>query len=255
MHATRRMITLSACLVLLLLAGPIAAVAVGIAPLGRDWRLATHNVTGIAPDPAIRREAIVQVYGARAFSWRGAFGIHTWFAVKPQGATTFTTYEVIGWRYYHGLPAIRAAERRPDTEWFGNAPVVLAELSGPAAAEAIPEIERAVAAYPYNHDYRVWPGPNSNTFTAYVARAVPALHLDLPPTAVGKDYLADGILAPTPSGTGYQLSVGGVFGLLAGLDEGIEFTVFGLGIGVDPLDLALRLPGLGRVGWRSIGQL
>jgi hypothetical protein len=29
------------------------------------------------------REAVVQVYSARAVSWRGWFGVHTWIAVKP----------------------------------------------------------------------------------------------------------------------------------------------------------------------------
>ena len=214
-----------------------------------DWRRATHNVTGIAPDPATTDEAVVQVYAARAFSWRGAFGIHTWIAAKRKGAPTFTTFEVIGWRHYRGLSAIKVAERRPDTEWFGSAPMILAELRGNAATAAIPEIESAVATYPFNHEYRVWPGPNSNTFTAFVARAVPRLRLDLPPTAVGKDYLGDGrIVAPTPSGTGYQISLGGLFGALAGTEEGVEVTLFGLAVGVDPLDFRLRLPGLGRVG-------
>src|SRR3546814_19339770 len=75
--------------------------------------------------------------------------------------------------------------RSPDRHWFGSAPQILAELRGSAAAEAIPQIEAAVAAYPFATQYRTWPGPNSNTFTAWVARAVPALRLDLPPPPVG----------------------------------------------------------------------
>ena len=76
------------------------------------------------------------------------------------------------------------------------------------------QIEAAVAAYPYPHSYRAWPGPNSNTFTAFVARRVPELGLDLPPTAIGKDWLGGGTLvATTPSGTGWQLSLAGVLGV------------------------------------------
>ena len=37
----------------------------------------------------------------------------------------------------------------------------------------IDRIESAVDAYPYAYRYRVWPGPNSNSFTAFVARKVP----------------------------------------------------------------------------------
>jgi len=78
---------------------------------------------------------------------------------------------------------------------------------------------------------------------------VPELGLDLPPTAVGKDYLGPGsFLARSPSGTGYQVSLFGLLGVLIGREEGIEFNLLGLGFGIDPLDLALRLPGLGRVG-------
>jgi hypothetical protein len=38
----------------------------------------------------------------------------------------------------------------------------------------------------------MWPGPNSNTFTAAVLRAVPELAILLPPNAIGKDF-RDGI--------------------------------------------------------------
>jgi hypothetical protein len=70
--------------VLLLLAGPLAAASVGgCSRLSGDWATASRQSAGIAPDPALTREAVVQVYGARAFRWRGAFAVHTWIAVKP----------------------------------------------------------------------------------------------------------------------------------------------------------------------------
>jgi len=33
-----------------------------------------------------------------------------------------------------------------------------------------------------------------------------------------------------------------------GIEEGLEFNLLGLSVGVDPNDFALRLPGFGRVG-------
>ena len=51
-----------------------------------DWRTASREPVGLAPDPATTTEAVIQVYGARAVRWRGYFGIHTWIAVKPSGA-------------------------------------------------------------------------------------------------------------------------------------------------------------------------
>ena len=56
-------------------------------------------------------EAVVQVYGARTWGWRGNFGVHTWVAVKPAKARAYTVYEVIGWRlrWADSVVAIHAA--------------------------------------------------------------------------------------------------------------------------------------------------
>jgi hypothetical protein len=40
-----------------------------------DWRTASRESVGLAPDPATTREAVVQVYAARALSWRGYFAV------------------------------------------------------------------------------------------------------------------------------------------------------------------------------------
>jgi hypothetical protein len=110
-------------------------------------------------------------------------------------------------------------------------------------------VEDAVARYPYPRTYRTWPGPNSNTFVAWVGREVPELRLHLPPTAIGKDYLPNGVpVGRTPGGRGAQLSVLGLAGVLAGWDEGLEVNVLGLTFGVDVLNPALKLPVAGRLG-------
>jgi hypothetical protein len=214
-----------------------------------DWRTASRESIGIAPDPATTREAVVQVYVARAFGWRGALGVHSWIAVKPTGAPAFTVHEVIGWYAYRGESVVRNSNRAPDGRWYGNAPEIIAELRGEGVDEVIARIEAVAASYPHTLDYTVWPGPNSNTFTAYIARAVPELGLDLPPTAIGKDYLTGGaFFAGAPSGTGWQVSLWGLFGVLVALDEGIEVNLLGLTVGLDILQPALKLPGLGRLG-------
>ena len=212
-----------------------------------DWRTASRESAGIAPDPALTPEAVVQVYAARAFNWRGYLGVHTWIATKRQGAPAFMVYEVIGWRAYHDLPVVEVAEKAPDRRWFGAMPQILLDRRGDAAAAMIGEIEAAVASYPYAHEYRLWPGPNSNTFTAYVARHVPGMDLDLPPTAIGKDYLDNGIFAAAPSGSGFQVSLFGLLGIMVAVEEGLEVNLLGLTFGIDPKDLALKLPGIGRL--------
>jgi len=65
--------------------------------LAQYWWNASREPVDLAPDPATTPEAVVQVYGARSFSWRGHLGIHTWIAVKPTDAQAYTVYEVIGW--------------------------------------------------------------------------------------------------------------------------------------------------------------
>ncbi len=170
--------------------------------MGSDWRTASREPANIAPDPAKTHEAVVHVYAARAFSWRGAFGVHTWISVKPTGAPTYTVYEVISWRGYRGNSVLAIHNGAPDRYWFGKRPELIAELRGDGVDDVIGKIDRAARLYPYQYDYKVFPGPNSNTFTAWVARHTPELRLDLPPTAIGKDYLGDSLVSEAPSGTG-----------------------------------------------------
>ena len=112
-----------------------------------------------------------------------------------------------------------------------------------------PGIFAPESSYPYPNTYRPWPGPNSNTFLAQIARQVPDLAIQLPSNAVGKDFLpGGGLFAAAPSGSGFQLSLYGLFGILLAAREGLEVNLLGLGLGVDPVRPALKLPALGRLG-------
>jgi hypothetical protein len=215
---------------------------------GRWWEL-RRDSSGQAPDPAGTQDAVIQVYAARTVGWRGVLAVHTWIALKPSGAPAYTRYEVMGWGVDRGAPALRINRTGPDNYWFGSCPEVLIDRRGAGVDALIAEVEEAVKAYPYPASYRTWPGPNSNTFTAYVGRAVPGLRLELPPTAIGKDYLPGPALAGlSPSGTGLQLSLLGLAGVLIGREEGLELNLLGLTFGVDVKRPALKLPVVGRLG-------
>jgi len=217
--------------------------------MGSDWRTASREPAGIAPDPATTPEALVQVYAARAWGWRGRFAVHSWIAVKPSNAPAFTVYEVIGWRAYHGMSPVAVHNRPADGRWFGAMPKLLFELRGDGVDDVIRRIDAASETYPHADTYRAWPGPNSNTFIAHIVRSVPELTVDLPPTAIGKNYLPNGsVFAKTPGGTGVQVSVFGLLGVMVGVEEGLEVNLFGLVFGIDPKDLALKLPVVGRLG-------
>lgn len=230
--------------------GPFLVYLTGGARLRGDWSVASQTPVGLAPAPSQVHEAVVQVYAARAFAWRGVFSVHTWLVVKPAHATHYTRYEVIGWRLYRGMsPVSVSSERPPDAQWFGADPWLLRDLRGDVAAEVIAALPAAVAAYPYPQSYRAWPGPNSNTFIAHLGRELPQLRLTLPAHAIGKDYVPGGVaLTRSPSGRGVQFSLAGVLGLIVGLDEGLEVNVLALNVGLDPAGPALSLPGVGRVG-------
>jgi hypothetical protein len=233
------------------LAALVLAIGAGaVTRAGADWRTACREPVGLAPDPAQTAQAVVQVYAARTVGVRGLFGVHSWVAVKPADAKAFTVYEVIGWKLRWDDTAVSARTRAPDARWFGNEPELLADVRGAAAEPLIPRIERAVRSYPFPAEYRAWPGPNSNTFTAWVTRAVPELRADLPPTAIGKDYLKGGIFARAPSGSGYQLSIAGLLGITASTVEGLEVNLLGLTFGIDPWPPAIKLPLAGRIGAR-----
>lgn len=216
-------------------------------PPEAHWSRADRSPTGIAPIASVEKRAVVQVYAARAYRWRGIFAVHSWIAVKPENGLRFTRYEVMGWG-----PALRVSSGPVDARWFGKDPELIFDARGEEAARLIPEIEAAVAAYPYsgNGDYGLWPGPNSNSFTASILRAVPGLTASLPPHAIGKDFTPNWIdFMPTPSNTGWQVSFRGYGGAAIGLVEGVELHLLGQTIGIDVLRPALKVPAIGRIGF------
>jgi hypothetical protein len=217
-----------------------------------DWRNASRAAVGLAPDPSATREPIVQVYAARTVRWRGYFGVHTWIAAKRAGAPDYTVYEVMGWRLRRGGTTVSAQVRQPDARWYGNAPTLIAERRGQDVEALIDRIETAVADYPYADTYRLWPGPNSNTFTAHVLRTVPELRADLPANAIGKDYIGPAFVAWSPSGTGVQFNFFGLLGAMAGIEEGLEINALGLTFGIDPKDLAVKLPMAGSLSLKNV---
>lgn len=211
-----------------------------------DWRTASREPVGLAPDANLVKEAVIQVYGARALGAKGLFGVHTWVAVKPTNAQTWTVYEVMGWRLRWGESVVVVRNRPPDGRWFGAVPELYADRRGAGVDQLIERIDKAARAYPHAKEYTLWPGPNSNTFTAWIARAVPELELDLPATAIGKDYLGNAIFASAPSGSGFQISLAGLLGIAASGVEGLELNVLGLNFGIGPN--GVKLPLVGRIG-------
>ena len=132
--------------------------------------------------------------------------------------------------------------------------MVVADVQAAEAEQLIPKIEAAVQEYRFANagDYRVWPGPNSNTFTATVMRAVPELATALPSNAIGRDFRLGSHFGTTDSGTGLEVNLWGLLGFKIGWIEGIEINFLGLVAGLDLRNTALKLPGYGRLGIDAI---
>ena len=155
------------------------------------WKTASRASSNLAPLPKEHKEAVVQAYAAALWGFRGKFADHTWLATKKPGADSYTVYEVIGWRKISKKhnSVLRVEKDIPDRLWFGNMPRLLVDLKGEEAEKAIGKIHAAAIKYPYKTDYSLIFGPNSNTFTAWVACQVPELNLRLSRRAIGKNRL------------------------------------------------------------------
>jgi len=156
---------------------------------GKTWRTASRQSAGMAPDPSVTMEAVMQVYGADTWGWRGWFAIHTWIAAKRTGESNYKVYDVVGWRGYSGQSVMRITQDIPDRYWFVEKPRLIKEHRGKEVDDLIDAVDKAAHVYPWKTTYKAFPGPNSNTFTAWIAKHVPELELDLPFSAIGSGYV------------------------------------------------------------------
>ena len=218
------------------------------------WDKASRESVNLVASPQEVSEAQVQFYSAKAYSWRGKFSQHTWIATKEKNAESYLVYQVVLWGTYFGADGVVVVKPdQPDRRWFDARPEIIYSAAGEEAEKLIPQIQAATKSYPYQKFYRAYPGPNSNTFLSHVIRKIPDLKIALPNNAIGKDWLCDknGVkfFAISESKTGVQFSFFGMFGIILGLVEGLEINIIGLSFGVDFMRPALKLPGVGRVGF------
>ena len=244
----RRLFKLLSAFAVLLIVLPIAAGAAYSYAKGwpNSWHAADWSSSGLLPEASSDKPAAIYIMAARSGRWKGIFAVHHWLVVKPAGAASYERFEVVGW----GTPVRRNAYA-PDGRWYSSEPYVVHRMHGATAQALIPKVVAAARGYAWSTpgQYVVWPGPNSNTFVASIARKVPELGAELDPAGVGKDWLGPGIqTGAMPSGTGFQISYNGFIGAGISHREGIELHFLGATIGVDFDDLAIKLPALGRIG-------
>jgi hypothetical protein len=214
-----------------------------------SWRDADWSSVRALPAAAEHPDARVLVLSGRTGGWKGVVATHSWIVIKRANAAAWTRYDVVGW----GNP-VRVNGWAPDGRWYGTPPRVVADLRGAAAEKLIPRIEATVKDYRWRNagDYKIWPGPNSNSFVAAVLREIPELRATLPVNAIGRDFRPNFYAGFTDSGTGVEINLWGYAGLKLGWIEGFEINFFSLVVGLDVRNPALKLPGFGRVGFSPL---
>ena len=192
-------------------------------------------------------EAVIRVYAARTWGSKGIFAVHSWIAMKRQNSDDFEVIQVIGWKQEYNGNVLFRETNVPIDSWWGNEATLLLDLQGDDAEAIIDKVDAVVEEYPWRNEYTLYPGPNSNTFVAWVGLQVPEMGLDLPSTAIGKDWRPlEQSLGHSASGTGFQASLLGLLGTSIGVEEGLEVNVLGLSFELDVFDFAIEVPLFGR---------
>ena len=106
----------------------------------------------------------------------------------PENPAFWEATDERGLIFYQGGSVVRIRQDIPDRYWFGAKPKVIADYRGEGVDKIIEDILDAANNYPWKRTYKGFPGPNSNTFTAWIGREVPRLNLQLPFSAIGKGY-------------------------------------------------------------------
>lgn len=211
------------------------------------WSDARWSSAKILPEASASEDAAIYIFSAMTGGLKGAVASHAWIVTKEKGADAYNRYDKVGW----GSP-IRRNHRPPDAYWYSNPPQLVKVVTGVDAELLIPKVEGAIAAYPYAEPggYQIFPGPNSNTFVAYVLRTVPELGAVLPPHAVGRDYLPAGEFVHVDTDwRDVHVTLRGLIGVSAGLRSGFEVHFLGLVAGLDFANPGIKVPALGRIGF------
>jgi hypothetical protein len=212
----------------------------------KTWREANWTASGVLPKADGDREAAIYIMSANTGGFKGAVASHSWIVTKATGDTTYNRYDKVGW----GAP-VRRNNYAADAFWYSNTPHIVRSITGPEADRLVPKVAAAIQSYPYSGvgDYRIYPGPNSNSFVAYVLRSLPDLGAVLPPDAVGRDFPTDGrMFEIDPDGRDMHATLYGLVGFAAGARSGFEVHFMGLVAGIDIANPGVKIPAIGRIG-------
>lgn len=133
------------------------------------------------------RRMIVQLLSATLPPPIGLFAAHYWFNVVEDGRCerweVWQSPDAGGVSFGH----LHCNLKAPEAGVGGGPSRVAAVWSGDAAVRLKGVLDTAKDAYPHRHRYRPFPGPNSNTFAAWVLRRA-GIDYTLPWNAIGRGF-------------------------------------------------------------------
>ncbi len=196
-----------------------------------------------------RGEGVVAVLSEALPHSMSQIARHSWIATRASGEGSFTRWEVAGAAHRER----DADPLRPQCGCGRDTPEdadvrIHAIVRGEEAEAIIACLARETDRYNEENDYGFWPGPNCNTYVATMARRC-GISVELPATAVGREYRGLVSAGVTTGGTGVVAETP-IVGAKVGLTEGVELHLFGGAFGIDFWPPAIIVPlGPGRIGF------
>ena len=169
--------------------------------------------------------------------WVARFATHSWVDYRPDVNSAWRRIEIVNKNsglLHHTISDEQAYAKK---RW-GERVRVLSRSDG----KKNPYFVRDIMAFARGYDasvYRVWPGPNSNTFAERLLRQVDGASAQLNHNAVGKEH--GFYVGKTAGGTGVELQTP-LVGAAVGLHEGVELSLLGLSGGVSFYPFAIKIP-------------
>lgn len=196
-------------------------------------------------DPSIRQDALIVVKDVQIPDDEpllAQFATHSWVDYRPDVRSSWRRIEIVNKN--SGLLHHRISDEVAHGKKRWNERVrILSQSDG----KKNPHFVRDIMRFAKNYDasvYRVWPGPNSNTFAERLMREVDGVSGVLDHNAVGKEH--GFYVGRSAGGTGVEFQTP-LVGVGLGLREGVEISLFGLSGGVSFYPPALKVPVLQRV--------
>jgi hypothetical protein len=223
-----------------LLLGWLALCLVGEA-YSRIW---PNSFTPLTEPPG---EPVVQLGHSRLPSALGAVAVHHHFLTFDSAEGRWHRWDL--WQHAdRGGTSWGHVHRdllSPASGVGGEPPVTVREWRGDEARALLRALDRS-SEYPYRGRYLAWPGPNSNTYPAWVLREA-GVSCDMDPRSLGSNYLGRVGVGRTTTATGVQAECA-LLGVKVGLEDGVELHFLGFVFGLDAWPPAIKTP-LGRLGF------